>query len=354
MLKERNTKIINFIWCFMATMFITGCGRVGEKTASVSVVYAAMVLLAGLLFVAYAVMVKQKEIWFLVLFGSVFIVNTGYFALAISETLEEALLANRIAYMGSVLLPLSMLMIIVDVCRLTYKKWLPVLLTFISIFVFIVAASPGYSDIYYKEVTLETVNGVARLNKTYGAWHDLYLVFLLGYFVTMVAVIFYAKRKQTAKSNVYATILGGAVFVNIGVWLIEQLVNIDFEMLSVSYIITEFFLLSLCLMMQEEQKQTEEQSVIPDEKTEEINEESGEEKEHTEETERCREFAKRILTLTKTEKKIYELYLEGKTTAEIRSELDITENTLKYHNKNIYSKLGVSSRKQMLEIARNL
>jgi DNA-binding CsgD family transcriptional regulator len=30
--------------------------------------------------------------------------------------------------------------------------------------------------------------------------------------------------------------------------------------------------------------------------------------------------------------------------------LDITENTLKYHNRNIYGKLGVSSRKQMLEI----
>ena len=30
----------------------------------------------------------------------------------------------------------------------------------------------------------------------------------------------------------------------------------------------------------------------------------------------------------------------------------ITENTVKFHNKNIYSKLGVSSRKQLLEISR--
>ena len=29
----------------------------------------------------------------------------------------------------------------------------------------------------------------------------------------------------------------------------------------------------------------------------------------------------------------------------------IKENTLKYHNRNIYSKLGVSSRKQLLQIA---
>ena len=31
--------------------------------------------------------------------------------------------------------------------------------------------------------------------------------------------------------------------------------------------------------------------------------------------------------------------------------LGITENTLKYHNKNIYSKLGISSRKQLLRFA---
>ena len=31
-------------------------------------------------------------------------------------------------------------------------------------------------------------------------------------------------------------------------------------------------------------------------------------------------------------------------------ELSITENTLKFHNKNLYGKLGVSSRKQLLAV----
>jgi len=33
-------------------------------------------------------------------------------------------------------------------------------------------------------------------------------------------------------------------------------------------------------------------------------------------------------------------------------ELSIAENTLKFHNKNLYGKLGVSSRKQLLEYAK--
>jgi len=56
-------------------------------------------------------------------------------------------------------------------------------------------------------------------------------------------------------------------------------------------------------------------------------------------------------TLSPAEYKIYELYLSGKTAKEIVGILGITENTLKYHNKNIYSKLGISSRKQLLRFA---
>ena len=56
-------------------------------------------------------------------------------------------------------------------------------------------------------------------------------------------------------------------------------------------------------------------------------------------------------TLTATEYKVYELYLAGKSAKQIAEILGISENTLKYHNKNIYSKLGISSRKQMLRFA---
>lgn len=56
-------------------------------------------------------------------------------------------------------------------------------------------------------------------------------------------------------------------------------------------------------------------------------------------------------TLTASEYKIYELYLQGKNVKQIAEIMGITENTLKFHNKNIYSKLGISSRKQLLKFA---
>ncbi len=59
-------------------------------------------------------------------------------------------------------------------------------------------------------------------------------------------------------------------------------------------------------------------------------------------------FVERVHSLTEREKVVFDLYVEGKTAKEITVLLGITDNGLKYHNKNIYSKLGVSSRKELL------
>ena len=55
--------------------------------------------------------------------------------------------------------------------------------------------------------------------------------------------------------------------------------------------------------------------------------------------------------LTKTEKTVFNLYLQGRTAKEIADTLHIRESTHKFHNHNILEKLGVSSRKQMLRYA---
>ena len=59
-------------------------------------------------------------------------------------------------------------------------------------------------------------------------------------------------------------------------------------------------------------------------------------------------FLECMSSLSKRERAVFDLYVEGKTAKEIVEILGITDNGLKYHNKNIYSRLGVSSRKELL------
>jgi len=141
-----------------------------------------------------------------------------------------------------------------NACKLAYRSWLPGLLLAIAAGVFFIAASPGYLDIYYSEVTLEHVDGASVLKKVYGPWHSLYLFYLLAYFSAMIAAVGYASAKKHLYSLVHAFILLCAVFVNIAVWLLEQLSHINFEFLSVSYIITELFLLGVSLLLQEQRE----------------------------------------------------------------------------------------------------
>lgn len=358
-------KISGIIAVFIFMLLsLTGCSAIGSKTASMAILYDATAIISFLLLIGSCCLIRKKDIWFLLLFASVFVVNLGYLTIALSGTLEEALLANRLAYLGSVCLPMAMLMIIINVCGLKYRIAFPGLLLGVGTAVFLIAASPGYLDIYYREVSLTTVGGVSVLEKVYGPWHGVYLAYLLAYFTGTVAVIVYALVKKKVDSPVHAVILAATLFVNMGVWLLEQLVRIDFELLAVSYILSELFLLGLNLMLQERSTAAADapaelpgaeapEPVAPEESGTEEPEDAGSEKTDEEPSfdEKCRYFASQLSGLTPTERMIYDYYLAGVSTKEIMTSLNIKENTLKYHNKNIYGKLGVSSRKQLMEIA---
>ena len=135
--------------------------------------------------------------------------------------------------------------------------------------------------------------------------------------------------------------------------MIEQLVSINFEMLSISYIVTEIFLLILNIMMTE--NETLKTMIISDSTDyKDSSTENCQELEGNKTEDVVDELQKQLLLnvekLTKTEHLIFDFYTKGLSTKEIMEQLNITENTLKFHNKNLYSKLNVSSRRQLIEI----
>lgn len=373
----------------LVLLCVCGCSAIGDKTAAISSVYALAALAALALLVSYCCFMKRRDPWFLLMFSAILIVNVGYFALSTSQTLPEALLANRIAYFGSVFLPLSMLVIILKAVNFDPPRWVPVCLLGLGVVVFLIAASPGYSDIYYKEVSLGFVNGATVLEKVYGPWHGVYLVYLVGYFSAMVAAIVCATIKRKIASSTYAVMLAAAVLVNIAVWLLEQCVSINFEILSISYLISELFLLGLQAMTEKAPSEEEFTANGPSERPEAFVSLAGEAADDCARNALCdgrdallcdernaplsdgqnatlcdgrnvpssdlpsREaFLDDLERLTKTERAVLDLYLQGYGTKDVMSALDIKENTLKYHNRNLYAKMGVSSRKQLLAAAK--
>lgn len=367
---------------------LCGCDAVGNKDSSMAIIYGATSILSIFLLLSYCFGIKKKCPWYYLLFSSISIVNAGYLALSVSTAVEEALLANRIAYLGSAFLPLAMLMIIWRACNFKTAKYLVVPLLCITASAFGIAATPGYSNVYYKSVELISVNGITVLDKEYGPLHSLYMYYLLLYFALMLISIGFATYKKKLKTKAYAIILLFAVLVNICVWLMEQLVSIEFEILSVSYIVCGLFLLCLEFMFQSSSIQqtdildmnhTEPISTVspcnPDsdniEPTPAISQDGSDndnntlkpqhssidnitKKHNDDEQEKIKYFESQLISLTATEQAIYDCYISGKSTKEIMTSLDIKESTLKYHNRNLYSKLGVTSRKKLIEFAQKI
>lgn len=328
---------------FGLTLILSGCSGIGDKSLSMSALYLVTAIAAGLILMGYLILCKQKNRWLLVLLGAVTVTNSGYWILSVADTLDAALMANRLSYLGSVFLPMSMLMITLGAARIRYKKWLPAALAGVSFLVFLVAASPGYLPIYYADVAIAKVGGVTVLEKVYGPWHRLYLFYLLGYFAVTVGVVASVIRRKKLHNTIHTLILTVALFLNISVWLLEQLVKVDFELLAVSYILSALFLIALDLLIWEQRRHLQAlQIAAPAVQAAPASPAPCDDHVH---------FLTQLPTLTPTERHVYELYLEGKSSKDIMETLAIKENTLKYHNRNIYSKLGVSSRKQMLELA---
>lgn len=307
--------------------------------------YAITVAIAIILLIGYCALVHKKEPWLLLLYICVAIVNSGYFLLSISKTLEFAIFANNLAYFGSVFLTVSMLLTIVRLCGFTVGRKLVAALIGMALLMFALVATSGFLPWYYKEISLTFVDGAAKLEKEYGVLHPVYMIYLLGYFAAMIACVIRSTRKRMIASQKHAALIAIIVFGNISVWFVEKFIPWDFEFLSVSYLFSEIVLLGLYWMMQDYVKS----NLIP---------QSAQEAPRTTPVDitamPMEEKIRKILSFLKTgerlatrEREILERILENKKRKEIADELCLSENTIKTYTRALYGKLGVSSREEL-------
>lgn len=308
-----------------------------------SITYAIMAVVAAILLVGYIFIVGKKEPWLLLLYISVTVVNAGYFMISVSKTVGFAIFANDVAYLGSVFLSMSMLLTIVRMCGFRVGKKLVCVLAAAGAVMCAVVATSGFLPWYYREVTLNFVDGATCLNKVYGPLHSLYLVYLLMYFAAMVACILQSMRKKMIASQKHAVLLAAIVLGNISVWLVEKFVPWQFEFLSISYLFSELVLLGVYWMMQDYVRAANPLSKqAPRPAPVDIGAIPTEEK-----ILRVLAFLAPGEVLALREREILELMLQNRKRKEIADELNLSENTIKTYTRKLYGKLGVSSREEL-------
>lgn len=312
------------------------------RRVDMSVVYGITMAISLMMLIGYLSIIRKKDKWLLAVFIAVTIVNMGYFMLSLSKTVEFALVANKIAYFGSIFLPMFMLLTIFDLSNIRYNKVLPISLAVVGVLIFALVCTTGYLPWYYKEVSLGYADGASKLIKVYGPAHISYLIYLTLYFATMIGAIIYSavKKKVVSKHTILMAIV---VFGNIAVWFMEQMINLNFEFLSISYLLSELVLLAIYWMVQDLEKTILQKRVA-----------MGDEITNDEKVALLLTRLPKGESLTLREKEILVALIENKKRREIAEQLNISENTVKTHTAHVYDKLGVSGKEELNEIFKPL
>ena len=319
------------------------------RIENLSIVYGVVALLAALLWFCYILFDKKKYHLFSSLFGCVTIANCGYFLLSVCKSLLVAKLANAISYFGGAFSVLIMLMIIYEVCQMRKRKWLNWLLVSISFIVFALAASGDWLGLYYKSVELVYINGITRLVKEYGPLHNIYALYLASYVLLMLGFIAYAGKSKRLLSPKFTLFLLVAVLLNVGVWLVEQALVEEFEFLSVSYIVTAILLLLIYNMLSDYGIIQPGGGIISVQMLTQINThqvDPGALPPAMEDM--LKTFADKVRTLSSAEKRVFQYYIDGYDVADIPALAYVSVHTVKKHNHNIYQKLEIASRDELM------
>jgi len=285
-------------------------------------VYGILTGLAVGLLALYTIYFKKKDPWLMFLFCCVPLINLGYLLLSLAKSKVFALVANHTTYLGSVFLSLCMFMVILRLCDYTYHRLLPISLIFLALVMFGVVCSPWYYD--YAATTFTVGEG---LHKVYGPLHNVYALYLSGYFIAMIIAIFRSVRIRQAESYKYAVLMAAIVLGNLTFWLVEKFIRWDFEFLAVSYLFSEIILLGLYWMMQDyiHISHVNEQNKI--------------------------DLVMRQLpegvVLHPREEEILQAILENKKRRDIAAQLNLSENTVKTYTRSLYKKLGVTNRDEL-------
>ena len=289
---------------------------------------------------------KQDEPWLLVLFLCVCFVTLGYFLVSLSKSVEFALWANKITYLGQVVVPMCMFMIISKLCGYTYKKWVLGVLIGLAVIMYAIIFTTGWLDWYYTSATLAFENGSAYLIKEYGVLHPTNLIYVVAYFVAMLVVCIVSLVKKKDASQKLAGFMLAIVLGNVAMWVVEKITAWNFEMLAISYIMSMLAYFFVYLLLQDYIRKVD----VPASATEKTRVVVLDSIPKAERMERVLSLLPEGKTLTARQMEMLDGLLEGKSQKEIAADLHISESTVKWHFGILYTTLNVSGKDEILAL----
>lgn len=161
----------------------------------------------------------------------------GRYLLATAETLEVAVWANKVIYVGACYAPLMLVLALARLCNHKIAVGVKILLVCFSTVIMAGVLTIGKWPLYYKEVELGYGEGYNYLVKTYGPLHSLYVAMILLYIGILFYYLLYAIRNRKRISSRTVIAISGTSFSIFFVYLMERIVKSNVSFLSLGYLV---------------------------------------------------------------------------------------------------------------------
>ena len=184
---------------------------------------------------------KRVNFYFMILLAIMCLANYGYLSIALSDSIEEALIANELCYLGGCFGPPIILCLITIVCNFDIKPIFRNIAFGYSFIVYGLILTTKYTKIYYQDTWLSEFMGTSIIGQTNGWAYNLFYVILYGYIMIQVGLIVYTLVTKRSVSRKSLWIMLTLEIINIGSFIVGRLIHSNFEVMPFLYVVDSIF-----------------------------------------------------------------------------------------------------------------
>jgi len=173
------------------------------------------------------------------IFAFIPITCLGHLMFSMSESLGEAVAAQRIIYLGSSFLQLFFLLSVFNICKTDLRNGVRVLLYLICAGAFMCAFTIGKNDLFYRDISFEIVDGTAVLSRQYGPLHTLFYAVVLVFFAIGFYVILYSRfRKRQVPRRIIGLLVLPYMIVLVSYFVLKKIIY-GIDLMPLGYLMAQ-------------------------------------------------------------------------------------------------------------------
>ena len=186
---------------------------------------------------------KHYDVNITAIFLLIPIANLGNVFLAMSRNLDQALVANRVVYLGGCFLTYFITFAIFNLCEFRVHPVIRTLLLIVNSTVFGFILTTGSNQLFYKKATFERAGKISYLVKEYGPIHTVFYLLILFYLVAgLITIIYtYFQKKQVSRVMLYLLFL--PEFFSFLGYIGGRIYGLKYELTPIAYVFAQIVFL---------------------------------------------------------------------------------------------------------------